>query len=129
MQVSLRISSSAAAFIKKMFERQSEEMALVVTGVVGGTLRTWDSERPLQEIVKAGSKLASNLPSKIMVEYVIGTKEVDRLPEKDIHVVNGIKCYLPDQIIELIGSREIILEGGMLRFEPRLGPREIERNI
>ena len=128
MQVSLRIGPSAAEFINKMFEGQSEEMALVVTGFVLGTLRTWEDTRPLQEIVDAGRKLASSLPSKIMVEYVIGTKELKRLPQEDVHIVNGIKCYLPDQIIRLIGSREIILDNGKLRFEPKLEPREIERN-
>jgi hypothetical protein len=132
MKVSLRISSSAVEFIHKMFERQSGEVVLVVTGFVVGTLKTLDGDdwdkRPFQDIVEVGRTLAESLPSKIMVEYVIGTKELDRVPQEDVHVVSGIKCYLPDDLITAIGAREIVLENGALRFEPRLEPFEVERH-
>ncbi len=83
----------------------------------------------VSEIIDAGRKIAESLPSKILVEYVVGTKELRRLPQEDIYIVNGIKCYLPNQIIKLIGSREIILRKGALRFKPELGRRQIQRNI
>jgi len=131
MKVSLRISPAAAKHIGKMFEAYAEEMAVVITGFVAGTLKTVDGDNPdtpsLAEIAEGGKKLASSLPSKITVEYAIGTKALARLPANDVHTVEGIKCYLPNQIIELVGSREIVLDNGTLRFEPRLEPREIER--
>ena len=131
MSVSLRISPAAAEHIGKMFEAYAEEMAVVLMGVVAGTLKTVDGDDPdrpsLAEMAEDGKRLASSLPSKITVEYAIGIKALARLPAEDIHTVDGIKCYLPNQIIELVGSREIVLDNGKLRFEPRLEPREIER--
>ncbi len=132
MKIPLRISSSAVEFINQMFARHSSEMVLVVTGLVVGSLKTLDGDalegRPFEDIVEEGRKLVGSLPSKVMVEYVMGTKELDRVPQKDVHIVNGIKCYLPDYLVREIGTREIVLDNGALRFEPRLEPFEIERH-
>jgi hypothetical protein len=131
MQIRLRISPSAAEFINKTFEGQSREKVLVVTGYVVGSLRTMDGDawdkRPLQDMIEEGRQLIDSLPAKMMVEYYISTQDIGRLPQEDIHVVDGIKCYLPDRIIRLIGSREIVLDDGKLRFEPGLEPVEMER--
>jgi len=89
MSVSLRISPAAAEHIGKMFEAYAEEMAVVLMGVVAGTLKTVDGDDPdrpsLAEMAEDGKRLASSLPSKITVEYAIGIKALARLPAEDIH--------------------------------------------
>ena len=76
----------------------------------------------------AAKKAIAGLPSEILVDYMIGTKELDRVPQEDVHLVNGIKCYLSDDQVEAIGAREIVLDNGVLRFEPKLDAFKIQRS-
>ena len=107
-------------------------MVLVVSELVLGTSPEilegddWD-KRPFQEIIDAGRKLVESLPSRISIRYVIGTKELSRFPHEDVHVVDGVKCYLPKDMLTIIGKRTIVLDDHELRFEPRLEPYEIDR--
>jgi len=78
--------------------------------------------------VDAAKKAIAGLPSEILVDYMIGTKELDRVPQEDVHLVNGIKCYLSDDQVEAIGAREIVLDNGVLRFEPKLDAFKIQRS-
>src|SRR5262245_7707057 len=129
MTVRLRIAPSVVDFIRSMFEDASEELVLVIAGAVRGTHKKlpgddWET-RPFEEILHIARTEASNLPSNVLIDYYVGTKELTRVPIEDVHVVDGIKCYLPSEIIDLLGGREIVLENRVLRIEPELAPVEI----
>lgn len=123
-----RISPAAADFIKSKFRRESEEKALVVVGVVVGTVRDLDDRTPIEEVAEMGSETIRDLPSRITVAYQINTTDLKRLPQEDIYVVDGIKCYLPEDIRKIVDSREVVLKNGRLQFEPKLEPREVQRD-
>jgi len=118
-------------YIKERFEAASTEMVLVVTGFVVGSFREWNSENlerlPLADLERLGRQQADQLPSKVMIEYSIGTSELSRVPRQYVQVIDEIKCCVPDDLIEVIGNREIVLEKGVLTFAPPLGPIEWER--
>jgi hypothetical protein len=133
LDIPLRIAPLAVEFIRSgSNEGQPHETVIVITGMVLGTspeeLPMNDlNKRSLADLVEMGKDLLSRVPSKFMVKYVIGTKELERVPEEDVHVIDGVKCYLPKHLIPVIGARVIVLENGVLEFEPRLGPVEFGR--
>jgi hypothetical protein len=124
----LRISRAAAEFLTKLFRQESEEKALVVIGVVVGSVRDWDVKTPVGDVVETGAKQTRDLPSRIMVEYQINTSDLKRLPPDDIYVVNGIKCYLPDEVRKMVEGHEVVLQNGRLQLEPKLECQEVKRD-
>jgi hypothetical protein len=123
----LRISPEAVNFIKSSLFRGSEEKALVIVGVVRGTVRDWDNRASVEGVVEMGSEAIRNLPSRITVDYQLNTTDLKHLPQDDVYVVNGVKCYLPDEIQKIVGLREVVLVNGRLQFEPTLEPQDVER--
>jgi len=132
MHMKLHIRPSAAEFIRRRFESESTEMVLVVTEFVAGSLRELDGEnwdkRPTQDLEKLARQRVGELPSKVMIEYAIGTTELSRVPAQYVRVIDGIKCCFPDELIEAIGERDIVFDKGVLRFEPPLESYELRRD-
>jgi hypothetical protein len=124
----LRISAAAAEFLTKLLQQQPEEKALVVVGVVVDSVRDWDAGTPVEDVREIGADAIRDLPSSITVEYQISTSDLKRLPPDDIYIVNGIKCYLPDDIRKMVERREVVLENGRLQFQPTLQRQEIKRD-
>ncbi len=124
----LRISRAAAEFLTKLLRQEPEEKALVVIGVVVGSVRDWDVKTPVGDVVETGAKQTRDLPSRIMVEYQINTSDLKRLPPDDIYIVNGIKCYLPDEVRNMVEGHEVVLQNGRLQFEPKLERQEVKRD-
>jgi hypothetical protein len=131
MHMGFRIRPSAAEFIRKRFESESTEMVLVVIEFVAGSVRELDGEdwdkRPTQDLEKLAQQRVRELPSKMMIEYAISIEQLSRVPAQYVCVIDGIKCCLPDELIETIGKRDIVLDNGVLRFEPPLEPYELKR--
>jgi hypothetical protein len=132
MNISLRITPAAAEFIRKMLNDASEESVLVIAGVIRGTRKTfsgdeWKALAP-GEILQMARTAVGNLPAKLFVDYYVGTKALGRVVSENVHVIEGIKCYLPEEMIAILGDREIVLNNGVLQFEPQLVPVEINRS-
>jgi hypothetical protein len=131
MNIPLRIAPAAADFIRKKFDEASEESVLVIAGFVRGTHKIWEAEDwealSLGEIQQIAKTSAAELPAKLLVDYYVSTNELKRAPPQDVHVVDGIKCFLPAEMIAMLGEREIVLDNGELRIDPPLAPVEISR--
>jgi hypothetical protein len=134
MSGTLRIRESAASFIRQMVRDEPAEMVIVVTGVVLGTSGALDPEidwkdRSASELADMGRRMLSNLPPTLEVKYVIGMKELERVPREEVRAIDGVKCFIPAHLLALIGDREIVVREGALVFEPDPPPVKIDKPI
>ena len=103
----------------------------MVFGVVLGTppnvARPEVDNRSDEDLIKRGRSVLNTLPPKVRVKWTVGLKELDRLPKEDIHVIDGVACYLPEEMIAVVEDRTVVLDEGQLRFDPDLEVFETDR--
>ena len=66
---------------------------------------------------------STELSSPIELEWVVGGMQRSNLPPAaEIVLIDGIKCFLPDEVRALVNGRVLRLRLGQLAFDPELDP-------
>lgn len=75
-----------------------------------------------QELGALANKHLDSLPSPVELQWSIGATRKSRLPKQDMFVIDGIECFLPQDVQSVIKGRVLRVENGRLVFDPRLDP-------
>jgi hypothetical protein len=124
MKIDFRISPTAADFIRdnKLQSADGREMVIQLYA----SLQVWPEPTAeiatLEQAIDYAQKNMQSLPSRGLFRWVVGSNFRDSVPSSDIHWVEGIPFDLPEDINRTIGSRELVLDDGKLRFEPDFEP-------
>lgn len=129
MTLELTISPEAAMSIRDMIQADNEESVVAVFGVVRGTDEHWVLDRvpSLEELTEIGKKALDALPPTITVDYTIGLYKQSRVPREDIYTIGDIKVYVPRHLVDIVGSRKIVLMEGNLAFSPAIDSFHVQR--
>lgn len=129
----LTVSAEALEYIRKVLLRGAEEEMAVAFA-----LELLQDEREevvglgedisIEALIQQGRKYFANLPSIVRLRWSVVTAQAHRFPEHDLHEISGLMFYLPEDTMDAIGTRELVLDGGVLRFQPDLQPFEFKRS-
>ena len=75
-----------------------------------------------EELTKMGLNFANSLSTPIEMCWEVGGMRRSRLPAADFRLIDGIECFLPEEIRPVLNGRTLQFENGELRFEPELVP-------
>ena len=87
-------------------------MVLVVSELVLGTspeiLEGDDSDkRPFKKLLTRAENWLKAFRRGFRLGTSLEPEELSRFPHEDVHVVDGVKCYLPKDMLTIIGKRTI----------------------
>ena len=125
MSISIKLSPAAIELAMVKFGEHQTEMALFVLGVVSNITQQQLAMDDVQsrnhdDLRIEALSLYGQLPRDLIIEYRIGVGERHKVPATDVHFIQGVAFYLPTEMIELIGTRNIVAVDGCLAFSPPL---------
>lgn len=122
MASELRISKEALAHLSAMASSSELDSRAVFVGAMleqgppplaaGGSIEEY--------VTKALANYEqSSLPTR--VRWIVWIAESGSVPASHLREIKGIPFAVPDELVAVVGDRELILENGTLRFEPEYG--------
>ena len=81
-----------------------------------------------RELVAMATDFMNSLSSPIELHWVVGGVHKSRLPEGNFRLVDGIECFLPEEVRCVVNGRVLSLQNGELRFDPQLEPPHVKIN-
>jgi len=124
MKIAFRIRPDAAAFIRK-HKLHGEGGRQMVMQLYAFHQLPPESTAHIRNDDQATGFAEANMasaPSNAVFQWAVGSNFRDSVPSSDIHSVDGVPFHLPDYINRIIGSRQLVLDNGKLRFDPDLKP-------
>ena len=64
----------------------------------------------------------ASLPRPLLAKWSVGGARRSRFPEGDIHEIDGVTFFLPEDIKARVDGRTLDVRAGVLEFEPALDP-------
>jgi hypothetical protein len=123
-----RIANDAAEYLRNVLLRTAtgESLVLAIAPVSSqkSTLKFRESDLNLsdKELAERARSFLSSLSSPVKFHWVVGGVHKSRLSGEETSFVNGIECFLPDEIRPVVNGRVLRLQNGELVFEPELDP-------
>jgi hypothetical protein len=126
-----QITAEAVDYIRKYLLQTSagDQIVLVIAPVShGGVLNIDPNDLNFskRELIAMATEFAKSLPLPIEFRWVVSGMHKNRLPDGDFRVVDGIECFLPEEVRSVVNGRVLRLESGELRFDPQLEPPNVE---
>lgn len=78
-----------------------------------------------QELDAMATTFADSLSSPTEYRWVVGAVYKDRLPDGNFQLIDGIECFLPEEVRSVVNGRVLGLEKGELQFSPQLEPPNV----
>jgi hypothetical protein len=122
------IADDAGEYLRNVLLRTAtgEPLVLVIAPLSSqrSMLRLRESDRNLsdKELAKRARAFLSSLPSPVNFQWVVGGMHKNRLSGEKTSFVDGIECFLPDEVRSVVNGRVLRLRNGELVFEPELDP-------
>jgi hypothetical protein len=124
------ITPEAVQFIRRvLFSNAKEDLVLAIAPESDATIIELGGKsisHAIEEAVTSAreGQLFSD-PSKLQYQWVVGASERARFPAEDVFDCNGIPCFLPHEMREIVNGRTLVVQAGELRLVPEPpGPRQ-----
>ena len=121
-----RITPEAVAYIRGTLLHDKTGEAMVFAIAPMGPAQTLDisldqiKSLSSEDLYRLATEQVSAIPKPVMFEWVVGGTRRDRLPPEDLRIIDGIECFVPDEVRAVVNGRVLRLEEGELRFLPPL---------
>jgi hypothetical protein len=124
MKITFRIHPDAATFIRrnKLRAEDGREMVLQLYAFHQLPQESAPEIRTLEQATKFAEANMAVIPPNAVFRWAVGSNFRESVPNSDIQLVDGIPFHLPEDINQIIGDRELVLDNGRLRFEPDFEP-------
>ena len=126
-----QITAAAVVHIREhlLQTNTGDQIVLAIAPVSQGGVLNRDptdlkfSER---ELITMASEFAKSVDLPFEFQWAVGGMLKNRLPDGDFQVIDGIECFLPEEVKTVVNGRVLSLEKGELRFDPPLEPPKVE---
>jgi hypothetical protein len=121
-----RIANDAAEYLRNVLLRTAtgESLVLAIAPLSSqhSTLKFRQSDRNLsdKELAECARAFLSSLSSPVKFHWVVGGMHKSRLSGEKTSFIDGIECFLPDEVRSVVNGRVLRLRNGELVFEPEL---------
>ncbi len=120
--VDLRISAEALASLRGL-QKSNDFSAKAV--FVGAMLEHAPppamAQQSIEEYIANGLDHYKQLPARASARWIVWIGNSGSVPSLHLRKIEGIPFAVPEEVIALIGDRELVLHDGSLRFEPEYG--------
>lgn len=135
VDIRLTVNQAAADYIRRcLFPSDNGKLVVVIVPEVDpepsreSEVARLGDQISVEALIKRGREYFDSLPSIVTLRWTVAAAERSRFPQSDIHFVSEVPFYLPEETNAVIGERELILDGEVLRFRPELAPFEVNRS-
>jgi hypothetical protein len=124
--IDFQITPEAVAYIRGTLLQDKRGEAMVLTITMMGPAQALDISLDQMKSLsgedthRLAAEQVNAIPKPVMFEWVVGGTQRDRLPPEDLRIVDGIECFVPDELRAVVSGRVLRLEEGELRFLPPL---------
>ena len=121
-----RISDDAAEYLRNVLLRTETGESLVLAIAPLSSQRSIlklsesDLDLPDKELAERARASLTPMSSPAKFEWVVGGVYKSRLSGEKTSFIDGIECFLPDEVRSVINGRVLRLRNGELVFEPEL---------
>lgn len=125
--LALSLSPDAVEFIRHLAGGSLEDYVLTIAphterevlNVAGD-----DLAEAVQEVLERLPLDRSALRSMKLV-WVLGVSRRSRFPADDVHLIDGVYCFVPHEMRSVVAGRRLVLVEGELRLSPEPDPPEM----
>ena len=110
------ISTDAAHFFREFIKaaESEEDLVMTIAPETGAIVLELEKEALDQAIAEIASEARENGLKKLKFRWTV--------PPEDIHIFDGVPCFVPREMRSVLTGRTLILAGGELRIVPEPPP-------